>query len=36
MTTADDPVVQTQALLREQLRPLFSYTRAVCFAFKGD
>jgi hypothetical protein len=32
----DDPVRQTQALLRERLRPLFSYTRAVCFAFQGE
>jgi serine/threonine-protein kinase len=32
----DDAVVQTQALLRDKLRPLFPYTRAVCFAFQGD
>ena len=32
----DDPVGRTQALLRGRLRPLFPFTRAVCFAFQGD
>jgi hypothetical protein len=32
----DDPVMRTQALLRAPLRPLFPYTRAVCFAFQGE
>jgi hypothetical protein len=32
----EDVVLQTQALLRDRLRPLFPYTRAVCFAFQGD
>jgi hypothetical protein len=30
----EDPVWRTQTLLRE-LRPLFPYTRAVCFTFQG-
>jgi hypothetical protein len=33
---SDDPVLRTQALLRGKLKPLFPYTRAVCFGFKGD
>jgi hypothetical protein len=32
----EDAVRQTQVLLRDRLRPLFPYTRAVCFAFQGD
>jgi hypothetical protein len=32
----DDPVVQTQALLKGKLREWFSYTRAVCFSFQGE
>jgi hypothetical protein len=32
----EDAVLRTQALLRGKLRPLFPYTRAVCFAFQGD
>jgi hypothetical protein len=32
----EDVVLQTQVLLRDKLRPLFPYTRAVCFAFQGD
>ncbi len=31
-----DPVMLTQKLLQEKLRPLFPYTRAACFAFQGD
>jgi hypothetical protein len=30
-----DPVLRTQALLREKLRPLFPYTRAVSYANTG-
>jgi serine/threonine protein kinase len=32
----EDPLVQAQALLRDRLRTVFPYTRAVCFAFQGD
>jgi serine/threonine protein kinase len=32
----DDPVLQTQALLRTRLKELFPYSRAVCFANAGD
>jgi hypothetical protein len=32
----DDPVLQTQALLRTRLRDLFPYSRAVCFSNRGD
>jgi tRNA A-37 threonylcarbamoyl transferase component Bud32 len=32
----EDVALQTQVLLRDKLRPLFPYTRAVCFAFQGD
>jgi hypothetical protein len=31
-----DMVLRTQALLRDQLRPQFSYTRAVCYGFQGE
>jgi serine/threonine protein kinase len=30
-----DMVMRTQALLRDKLRPLFPYTRAVCYGFEG-
>jgi len=30
-----DPLWRTRALLRDELQPLFPYTRAVCFAFRG-
>jgi hypothetical protein len=30
-----DMVLRTQALLRDKLRPLFPYTRAVCYGFEG-
>jgi hypothetical protein len=33
---SDDPVLRTQALLRGKLKPLFPYSRAVCFGFKGN
>jgi hypothetical protein len=33
--TVLDPVLQTQDLLRERLRPWFPRTRAVCFSFQG-
>ena len=32
----DNPITRNQALLRGKPRPLFLYTRAVCFAFQGD
>jgi serine/threonine protein kinase len=32
----EDPVVQTQALLRGKLGTVFDYTRAVCFSFQGE
>jgi tRNA A-37 threonylcarbamoyl transferase component Bud32 len=32
----EDPVWRTRALLRQELRPLFPYTRAVCFTFQGQ
>jgi hypothetical protein len=32
----DDPVLRAQALLRDELRPLFPYTRAVCYGFQGE
>jgi serine/threonine protein kinase len=32
---SDDPVLRTQALLRERLQPYFRYTRAVSFANQG-
>jgi hypothetical protein len=35
-TRIDDPVLQTQRLLQEQLGPHFLYTRAVSFAFRGQ
>jgi hypothetical protein len=31
----EDPVGRTRTLLRGELRPLFPYTRAVCFTFQG-
>lgn len=31
----DDPVLRTQALLKDKLRPLFPYTRAVSYANQG-
>jgi hypothetical protein len=31
----EDPVWRAQALLRDNLRPVFPYTRAVCFSFHG-
>jgi hypothetical protein len=31
----DDPVLRTQALLRQRLKPLFTYTRAVSYANAG-
>jgi hypothetical protein len=31
----DDPVLRTQALLKEKLKPLFPYTRAVSYANAG-
>lgn len=34
--TIDNPVLQTQALLRTKLGDLFSYTRAVSFSNRGD
>jgi serine/threonine protein kinase len=34
--TVEDPVWRTRALLRDELRPLFPYTRAVCFTFQGQ
>jgi hypothetical protein len=33
--TITDPVWRVRALLRDGLRPVFPYTRAVCFAFQG-
>jgi hypothetical protein len=32
----EDPVWRARALLRDGLRPLFPYTRAVCFTFQGQ
>jgi hypothetical protein len=32
----EDPVWRARALLRGGLRPLFGYTRAVCFTFQGQ
>jgi hypothetical protein len=34
-TRIDDPVLQMQALLKDKLRPYFTYTRAVSFACRG-
>ncbi len=34
-TRIDDPLLRTQALLREKVGVLFSYTRAVSFSFRG-
>jgi len=31
-----DPVMQTQRLLKRDLQPWFTYSRAVCYSFKGD
>ncbi len=35
-TRIDDPLLRTQRLLRERLGQHFPYTRAVCFAFRGQ
>jgi hypothetical protein len=32
----EDPVWRARALLRDSLRPVFPYTRAVCFTFQGQ
>jgi hypothetical protein len=32
----DHPVAHLQRFLRERLRPLFPYTRAVCYGFEGE
>jgi hypothetical protein len=31
-----DPILQLQALLQTKLRPLFPYSRAVCFGNRGE
>jgi hypothetical protein len=33
--TIEDPVWRTRSILRNGLSPLFPYTRAVCFTYKG-
>jgi hypothetical protein len=32
----EDAIPRAQSILRDRLRELFPYTRAVCFAFQGD